>query len=197
MTRTICVSVLFGFFTRIILPHGMAICDVYEYTNRICPGFVVWREDHLPPSESIERIPFYAAILQPSRHNSSAALASFAVPTLLLSAMTSPLPPDFYGLPDFLSEFMMDINFSFDFGAGFSRFDESSNDSSGLYEYDGVSCDFSVEGYVARCRRCRRQRRRLNQQFRFESVLTSCWYINLSRANAQYDLRAVFVRKIW
>ena len=53
----------------------------------------------------------------------------------------------------------MDIDFSFDFGADFSRFDESSNDSSGSYEYDGVSCGFSVEGFAAGHRR-RRQRRR-------------------------------------
>ena len=57
----------------------------------------------------------------------------------------------------------MDIDFSFDFGADFSRFDESGYDSlmAASYEYDSISCDFSVEGYVAgRGRRRKRRRRR-------------------------------------
>ena len=76
--------------------------------------------------------------------------------------MTPPLPSDFLAIHDFLSEFMMDIDFSFNFGADFSRFDESAGyDSSttGSYEYDSISVDFLVEGYVAG-RHCRRRRRR-------------------------------------
>ena len=71
--------------------------------------------------------------------------------------MTSPLPPDFFGLHDFSSEFMIHVDFGFNFGADFSRFDESGDDSSGSYEYDGVSCGFSVEGFAAGHRH-RRQR---------------------------------------
>jgi hypothetical protein len=53
--------------------------------------------------------------------------------------MTSPLPPDFYGLHDFSSEFMMDIDFSFGFGDEFSHFDECGDDLSGSYEFDGTA----------------------------------------------------------
>ena len=45
----------------------------------------------------------------------------------------------------------MDIDFGFDFGADFSHFDKSGDDLSafGSYEYDSISCEFLVEGYVA------------------------------------------------
>ena len=87
---------------------------------------------------------------------------------------------------------MMDIDFSFDFGADFSRFDESGYDSSttGSYEYDSISFDFSVEGYVAgrRRRRKRRRRRRPNRQHRIQSVLTSCWYVNFLKPGTTRDM---------
>ena len=85
----------------------------------------------------------------------------------------------------------MDIDFSFDFGADFSRFDESGDDSSGSYEYDGVSCGFSVEGFAAGHRRRRRRRRpcRPNRHdYRIQSVLTSCWYVNFLKPGETRDM---------
>lgn len=86
----------------------------------------------------------------------------------------------------------MDIDFSFNFGADFSRFDASGYDSSttGSYEYDSISFDFSVEDYVAGRRRRRRRRRprRPNRQLRFQSVLTSCWYVNFLKPGQTRDM---------
>ena len=73
-------------------------------------------------------------------------------------------------LHDFSSEFMIDVDFGFNFGADFSRFDESGDVLSGSYEYDGVSCGFSVEGFAAghrrRRQRWRRRSRRPNRHHR-------------------------------
>ena len=83
-------------------------------------------------------------------------------------------------------------DFSFNFGADFSRFDASGYDSSttGSYEYDSISLDVSVESYVAGRRRRRRRRRprRPNRQLRFQSVLTSCWYVNFLKPGQTRDM---------
>ena len=94
------------------------------------------------------------------------------------------------GLHEFLSKFMMDIDFSFDFGAKFSRFSKSGDDSSGLYEYDGVSCGFSIEAFAAgrRCRHQRRRPHRPNRHHHIQSVLTSCWYINFLEPGQTCDM---------
>jgi hypothetical protein len=67
--------------------------------------------------------------------------------------MSSLLPPDFLNLLDFSTEFLVDIDFvaKFDFGGDFAPFFANERDVStgtGLYDYDGVSCEFSVEGSV-------------------------------------------------
>ena len=151
MTRPICVFVLFGFFVQIIPPRGMSICHLYKYTNRICRGFFLWREGHLHPRGSTSpettqlfRLPCFL------RRPPAIPFGQFfyrqrsCFPAL--SPMTPPLPSDFLAIHDFSSEFM-NIDFSFNFGADFSRFDESGYDSSttGSYEYDSISVDFSVE----------------------------------------------------
>ena len=85
---------------------------------------------------------------------------------------------------------MMDIDFSFDFGADFSHFDESGDDLTGSYDYDGVSCGFSVEGFAAghRRRRRRRRSRRPNRHYRIPSVLTSCLYVNFLKPGQTRDM---------
>jgi hypothetical protein len=62
---------------------------------------------------------------------------------------TPPSQYDFLDLLDFSVEFGMDIDFGVDFGFGadFTTFDSASDDS-GFYQYDGVSSEFSVDGYV-------------------------------------------------
>ena len=62
---------------------------------------------------------------------------------------TPPSQYDFLDLPDFSVEFGMDIDFGVDFGFGadFTTFDSASEDS-GSYQYDSVSSEFSVDGYV-------------------------------------------------
>jgi hypothetical protein len=66
---------------------------------------------------------------------------------------------DFLDLLDFSSEFGTNIDFGADFGFGadFAAFDSTFIDS-GSYEYGGVSCEFSVKGFVQRQRprRCRK-----------------------------------------
>ena len=158
MTRPICVFVLFGFFTQIIPPRGMPICDVYKYTNPDLSGFFLWREGHLPPRGSTSpettqlfRLPCFLRLPPAIPIGLYFYLQRSCFPAL--SPMTPPLPSDFFGLHDFSSEFSVDVDFGFDFGADFSRFDQSGDDSSGSYEYDGVSCGFSVEGFAAGHRR--------------------------------------------
>ena len=72
---------------------------------------------------------------------------------------------EFVHVVDFL-----DAGFDADFGYE-DAFDFNSI-SSGSFEYDNVSCEFSVER-----RRCRSQKkRRTNQVYRLENIKKSCWY---------------------
>jgi hypothetical protein len=73
--------------------------------------------------------------------------------------MSSFFSPNFLNLPDFSTNFLGNIDFGaeFNFGGDFDFFANNSNDyiGTGSYEYDGVLCDYSVEGSV-RIRQCRR-----------------------------------------
>ena len=64
----------------------------------------------------------------------------------------------------------LDATFGVDFTYG-NAFDFESISSS-AFEYDNVSCEFSVE---LRLRR-RQKKRRTNHVFRLENVKKSCWY---------------------
>ena len=150
MTRPICVFVLFGFFAQIIPPRGMAICDVYKYTNPDLSG--IFPLAGRPSSSKRIHFPRDNTTLPPPLHPPSPSCHSLWSIFLPLAAQLLPYPirHDFPPPPQFLWSL---FNFGFDFGADFSRFDDSGDNLSGLYEYDGVSCGFSVEGYVAGQRR--------------------------------------------
>jgi hypothetical protein len=88
---------------------------------------------------------------------------------------------DTRNLFDFFSGFQDDAEFGHvvdfldaDFGADFTYGDAFDFDSisSGSFEYDNVSCEFSVE---RRRRRCRKKQR-TNRVFRLENINKSCWY---------------------
>ena len=76
----------------------------------------------------------------------------------------------------------MDIDFSFNFGADFSRFDESGYDSSttGSYEYDSISVDFLVEASSS-----------AEFSICFDIMLV-CQLLE-ARADARFEQRALFV----
>jgi hypothetical protein len=119
-------------------------------------------------------------------------------PPLLLFA-TMPLPPhleDPLSLFDVLSGFQEDAefapNFDFigtDFGADFTFEDAFDFDSidSGAFEYDNLSCKFSVKS-VWRQRQRNRRKRQKNCVFCKENVKKSCWY--------QYFTRPELTREI-
>jgi hypothetical protein len=111
-------------------------------------------------------------------------------PLLLLAVM--PLPPhpkDLLSLFDVLSGFQEDSeftpNFDFigtDFGADFTfedAFDINSIDS-GAFEYNNISCEFSVKS-VWRQRQRNRRKRHKNRVFCKENVKKSCWYWYFTR----------------
>ncbi len=87
---------------------------------------------------------------------------------------------------DFFSGFQDDVEFvhtvdflDANFGADFTYGDAFDFDSisSGSFEYDNVSCEFSVEH-----RQCRRQKKcRTNWVFLVENVKKSCWYRYFTR----------------
>ena len=88
---------------------------------------------------------------------------------------------------DFFSRFQDDAEFvhvvdvlDAGFGADFTyrdAFDFDSISSGGSFEYDNVSCEFSVEH-----RRCRsRKKRRTNRVFRLKKLNKSCWYRYFTR----------------
>jgi hypothetical protein len=98
-----------------------------------------------------------------------------------------PLPPhlkDPLSLFDVLSGFQEDAefatNFDFigtEFGADFmfeDAFDFDSIDS-GAFEYNNISCEFSVKS-VWRQQQCNRRKHRKNCVFCKENVKKSCWY---------------------
>ena len=89
----------------------------------------------------------------------------------------------------FSSEFQFDCAFGFDgefnfgFGGDFNFLSVHKSGFGGAsfgadpFDYDGVSIDCSIEGYVSfRRRRCRRIRQ-TNRHFWIESVKKSCWYV--------------------
>ena len=115
MTRPICVFVLFGFFAQIIPPRGMAIWDLYKYTNPDLSQFFLWREGDLPPRGSTSpkttqlfRLPCCLRLPPAIPFGQFFYRQRSCFPAL--SPMTSPLPPDFFGLHDFSSEFSVDVD---------------------------------------------------------------------------------------
>ena len=72
--------------------------------------------------------------------------------------MSSFFSPNFLNFQDFSTNFLDGIDFGAEFNVGgdFDFFANDSDDTIGadLYEYDGVLCDYSVEGSV-RIRQCR------------------------------------------
>ena len=87
---------------------------------------------------------------------------------------------------DFFSGFQDDTEFVYvvefldaGFGADFTYGDAFDFDSisSGSFEYDNVSCEFSVE----RRRRRSRKKRWMNRVFQLENIKKSCWYRYFTR----------------
>jgi hypothetical protein len=82
---------------------------------------------------------------------------------------------------DFVSGFQDDMDFGefFDFSVDFTFGDafDFESISSWAFEYDNVSCEFSVERRLRR----RQKKRRTNRVFQFENVKKSCWYRYFTR----------------
>jgi hypothetical protein len=110
----------------------------------------------------------------------------------LLRFAIMPLPPhleDQLSLFDFLSGFQedaeFDTNFNFlgvDFGVAFTFEDAFDFDSvcSGAFEYNNISCEFSVERMLQQRWRNRREQRP-NCVFFKENVKKLCWYWYFTR----------------
>ena len=76
----------------------------------------------------------------------------------------------------------LDATFGVDFTYG-DAFDFESI-SSWAFEYDNVSCEFSVERRLRR----RRKKRRTNCVFRFENIKKSCWYRYITRPGVTREI---------
>ncbi len=77
--------------------------------------------------------------------------------------MSSFFSLNFVNFQDFSTNFLDDIDFGaeFNYGGDFELLADDSNDTicAGLYEYDGILCDYSVKGSVPiGQRRCRQKR---------------------------------------
>jgi hypothetical protein len=76
----------------------------------------------------------------------------------------------------------LDATFGVDFTYG-DAFDFESI-SSWAFEYDNVSCEFSVERRLRRCRK----KCRTNCVFRFENMKKSCWYRYITRPGVTREI---------